>query len=139
MSYIGEKVSYLQGLAEGMNISNADSNEAKLLLKIIEVLEEISDAIDMQDDIMQELAEYIDDVDEDLALVEEFLIEEDEYEDEEDDDDDFWDDFDEDEFLEIVCPSCDDVIYYDVASLIDGELDCPSCGKEIVPKATEEE
>lgn len=132
MSYIGERVSYLKGLAEGMGISDQNSNESKLLLKIIEVLEDISDSIDMQDDALEELAEYIDDIDEDLSFVEDYLADEEDLFYDDDDEDDFED------FLEVSCPHCEDTIFFDADALVDGELICPSCGKDIIPSDDEE-
>ncbi len=38
---ISEKVAYLKGLMEGMNL-DADSNEGKLFLAIVDVLDEIA-------------------------------------------------------------------------------------------------
>ena len=43
---ISEKVAYLKGLMEGMNL-NADSNEGKLFLAIADVLDEI--ALEVED------------------------------------------------------------------------------------------
>ena len=49
MEFLNERVAYLKGLAEGMKIDE-NNNEGKLLKNIIEVLEDISEAImDIED------------------------------------------------------------------------------------------
>ena len=63
MSYLYEKVSYLKGLADGMEIGS-DSKEGKLLVKMIEVLEEITYSIE---DIEQDIEE----IDEVVAILSE--------------------------------------------------------------------
>ena len=45
MDYIKEKVAYLQGLAEGLKIEES-SAEGKVLFHIIDVLDDITDALD---------------------------------------------------------------------------------------------
>ena len=50
---ISEKVAYLKGLMEGMNL-NADSNEGKLFLAIADVLDEIAlEVEDLTDEVME--------------------------------------------------------------------------------------
>ena len=66
---ITEKVAYLKGLAEGMEIC-ADSKESKLLLAIIDVLDDVSLAIDDLDNYTEEIAAQVDEIDEDLANLE---------------------------------------------------------------------
>ena len=54
METIGEKVSYLKGLCEGLNIS--DEKEGKVLKGIIDVLADISAAIeDVEDDVIEQI------------------------------------------------------------------------------------
>ncbi|GAB6108861.1 CD1247 N-terminal domain-containing protein [Fusibacter bizertensis] len=126
MSYMHEKVAYLQGLAEGMEISS-DSKEGKLLLQIIEVLEDFADEVDSVydelddlNDAVVELDDYLETIDEDLATLEDDVYEL--------DDDDFEDDEDED-FEEVECPDCGESFFVD-GNLIDkGEdVECPNCG-----------
>ena len=87
---ISEKVAYLKGLMEGMNL-NADSNEGKLFLAIADVLDEIAlEVEDLTDEVM-ELGDGLDVISDDLGDVEDIVYDdedEDDYEDEEDDEDD---------------------------------------------------
>ncbi|MDL2225259.1 hypothetical protein LJC20_03500 [Eubacteriales bacterium OttesenSCG-928-M02] len=120
MSYIGEKVAYLTGLAEGLGISE-ETPEQKLLVKIIEVLDEMADVMDELDEALVDVDERVDDMDEDLSLVEDILF------------DELEDDYEDDDFLEIVCPGCGETIYFDQEAIIDEELTCPLCEAEIFP------
>ena len=65
---ISEKVAYLKGLMEGMNL-NADSNEGKLFLAIADVLDEIAlEVEDLTDEVM-ELGDGLDVISDDLGDV----------------------------------------------------------------------
>ena len=69
MNYLLQKVSYLQGLAEGLDITQ-ETGEGKLLLHIIDTLEDFADALDEISENQVELEEYVNFIDEDLADVE---------------------------------------------------------------------
>ncbi len=118
-----EKVSYIKGLMDGLNLD--DSNENKVLKAIVDVLEDIAaDVEDIEED-TAELSERIDAVDEDLAAVEDLV-----YDDEEcDEDEEFFDD--EDDIYEVTCPKCNDIIYLDSEMLENEGIDCPNCGTEL--------
>ena len=60
MAYLNERVSYLNGLAEGLKISDKTS-EGKLLLAMLDVLGEMADEIEMLSDAQEALEEYVDD------------------------------------------------------------------------------
>ena len=68
-----EKVAYLQGLAEGLDIKE-DSKEGKLMLAIIDVLDELADSLEELQEAHDELCEFVEDMDEDLTEVEEELF-----------------------------------------------------------------
>lgn len=124
-----EKVAYLKGLLEGMEL-DASSKEGKLFSKIVEILEEIaSDCEDLQAQ-ADDLQDYCDELDSDLGDVEEYLLDEAEAdEDDDDDDDDEDDDFDFGEsFIEATCPACGEKIYFD-DSIDPEDVICPSCGE----------
>lgn len=95
MDFLLQKVSYLQGLAEGLGLDEA-TKEGKILLQIIETLGDFADVLDDVIDDQIDLEEYVNFIDEDLADVEDDIYGED------DDDDD--DDFDFEDYLEC----CDD-------------------------------
>ncbi len=90
MDYLGQKVSYLKGLAEGLGIDES-SKEGKLLLHIVDALEDFADVLAETIENQVDLEEYVNFIDEDLADLEEDIYGE---------DDDLYDedDFDFDEF-----------------------------------------
>lgn len=139
---ICEKISYIKGLTEGLEL-NTESKEGKILAAIIDLLGDMTEEICEIEDGLDELTEQLDAVDEDLSTVEEIV-----YDDEGDDcgcgcsnchcgsegcqcgndgccccgsDDD-------DELYEIECPACHDTIYLDADMLEDEGIDCPNCG-----------
>lgn len=123
---ITEKVAYLKGLAEGMEL-NAEKKEGKLLLAIIDVLEDIALELSDMEDAQEELGEGLDAVSDDLEDVEDLLYgedgEDDEYE---------LDDLGEDEdCYATTCPTCEETIYFDESVLEDGEVICPNCGEKL--------
>lgn len=121
---ICEKIAYIKGLAEGLELDNA-TKEGKILSAIIDLLGDITEEICEIEDGCDELMEQIDAVDEDLASLEEFV-----YEDDEDCDCDDCCDCD-DEVYEIECPACNDVIYLDADMLEEEGMTCPNCGTEL--------
>lgn len=97
MDYLGQKVSYLKGLAEGLGIDDS-SKEGKLLLHIVEALEDFADVLAETIENQVDLEEYVNFIDEDLADIEEDIYGE-------EDDDDL---YDEDEFDFDFDDCCDD-------------------------------
>ena len=128
---ITEKVAYLKGLAEGMEL-DTEKKEGKLLSAIIDVLEDI--ALELEDihDETSELADGLDAVSDDLEDVEDVVFGE-EDEDEDDEDSEYYeDDLDEDEdCYATTCPTCEETIYFDESVLEDGEVICPNCGEKL--------
>lgn len=118
---IGEKVSYLKGLTDGIGLDGS-TNEGKILKAIVDVLDDMALAIEDLDDGLDEIASHVEVMDEDLATLEE------DFYDEEDDDDDF--DFDE-ECCEFKCPNCGAEINFDDIDFESEELICPACGETI--------
>ena len=124
---IMERVAYLKGLAEGMEL-DMDKKEGKLLAAIIDVLEDI--ALDLEDlwDNTVELAEGLDVVSDDLEDVEDAIF----GEDDEDEDEYYEDELDEDEdCYATTCPTCEEEIFFDESILEDGEVVCPNCGEKL--------
>ncbi len=134
MSYVKEKVSYLRGLCDGLDIT--DETQRKLYTAIIETLDAVADALDENEATLAELDECVSDIYDALDEVEEELYGEEDDEDEDDEDDSF----DEDAFIEVQCPHCGDTIYFDQDMLSSREeLICPSCNKKVIPAVDEEE
>ena len=119
---ISEKVAYIKGLAEGLELDSNDKN-SKVLKAIIELLEDVALTVEDLEDGCAELCEQIDAVDEDLSNLEDYV-----YDDEEDYEDE---DFEDDEVYEVTCPACNDIVYLDEDMLAEGEIACPNCGTNL--------
>ena len=117
---ISEKVAYLKGLAEGLNLDTEKSKEGKLISVMIGILEELAMSVEDLEENALNLGEEIDVLSDDLADVESVVYEEDE-----DDEDD--EDYDDDWF-EVECPTCGETLVVDDQALADGEVECPECG-----------
>ena len=127
---ISEKVAYLKGLAEGLNLDTEKSKEGKLISVMIGILEEIGLSIEDLEENTQALGEEIDVLSDDLSDVEDVVFDEDEDEDEDDydfDDDD--EELDDEELYEVTCPSCGDTICITEDMLDEGSVNCPNCGE----------
>lgn len=125
---ISEKVAYLKGLAEGLNLDTEKSKEGKLISVMIGILEELAMSVEDLEENALNLGEEIDVLSDDLADVEEVVFDEDE--DSEDYDDDWF---------EVECPSCGADILVDDDALVDGEVECPSCGTRYAMELTDDE
>ena len=115
---ISEKVAYLKGLADGLDLDQETSKEGKLIAKIIDVLEDVGFAV------------------EDLSDVETVIF------DEEDEDENgccgSCSALDDDDFFQIACPSCGADIVIDESVLDIGEVTCPNCGDKFSLDLTDE-
>ena len=125
---ISEKVAYLKGLAEGLDLDTAKSKEGKLISVMIGIMEELAMSVEDLEENALNLGEEIDVLSDDLADVEEVVFDEDE--DAEDYDDDWF---------EVECPSCGADILVDDDALVDGEVECPSCGTRYAMELTDDE
>ena len=128
---LSEKMSYLKGLLDGMEIDTT-TKEGKALVQMTEVMQEMVNCVDDLQTQVDELSELCDILDSDLGEVEEDLYDFDDCECgcgcEDDDDDDYDFDFDNDELYEVCCPECGDTVILDEYMLEEGSIDCPNCG-----------
>ena len=127
---ISEKVAYLKGLAEGLNLDTEKSKEGKLISVMIGILEELAMSVEDLEENALNLGEEIDVLSDDLADVEEVVFDEDEDDDMEDYDDDWF---------EVECPTCGADIVVDDEALADGEVECPGCGARYAMELTDDE
>lgn len=123
---ISEKVAYLKGLAEGLNLDTEKSKEGKLISVMIGILEELAMSVEDLEENALNLGEEIDVLSDDLADVEEAVFDED------------GDSYDDDWF-EVECPTCGADILVDEDDLADGEVECPGCGARYAMELTEDE
>lgn len=130
-----EKVAYLRGLLEGMDLDK-DKKEVKIIEAVIDVLDDMAATVSELEEGYQDMADQLDEVDADLGDLEE------EYygggcdcdcgcdcDDDDDEDDDFED---EDGFYyEVTCPSCNETICLSEDIIAEGGIDCPNCGEKL--------
>jgi len=139
MNYLKERVAYLKGLADGMQISDA-TNEGKLLKAIIDVLDDVALSVDDVEEVQEQFSEQLDEMDEDLADIESLIYGDecdddecdcDECEADEDDDEDEDGEDDDDTVSEFDCPHCGESIVLEEAFLKKDSVLCPHCHNEI--------
>ncbi|ABZ82891.1 conserved hypothetical protein [Heliomicrobium modesticaldum Ice1] len=127
MQKLRQRISYLQGLAEGMNVGTS-SREGRLLTEMLQVLGDMADSIDTVKAEQERLDEIVESMDDDL-----FQLEQDIYEDDDEDDDDI---------VEIACPSCQENVSFDAKLLDDDdylEVTCPSCRQGVFIREGDED
>ena len=120
-----EKIAYIKGLAEGLSLDETKP-EVKVINAIIDLLDDITYDVQDMEELYDELSGQVDEIDQDLADVEDEVFGED------DDDDDYYDDdFDDEDnpFYEVTCSSCGEKINVSEDVLLEGEINCPNCGE----------
>ena len=122
MGYLSEKISYIRGLADGLELGE-DSKEAKVISAIIELLDDMAFSVEELDEQQNLINDDLDELDEIVGELEECV-----YGDCED-----CEGCDAYEFDDVTCPSCgaeieldDDMISDDCTYFI-----CPSCHERI--------
>ena len=116
---ISEKVAYLKGLAEGLNLDTEKSKEGKLISVMIGILEEVGLSLEDLDENTTALGEELDAVSDDLADVEEIV---------------YGDDEDEDE-----CGCGGEDLEIDESVLETGSVECPNCGEKFAIDLSDED
>jgi len=115
---IEKKVAFLKGLAEGLDI-HKNEKEGKVISGILDVLEEMAEAITDIFESQIELEDQVDEIEEAVADIQEEI------------DIDYEDDFD-DEMLELSCPDCGAKIIVEpelFENSNEEHIVCPDCGK----------
>ena len=129
MSKLTDRISYLQGLAEGMKL-NPEKDSHRLILGILDVLGDVGDSFEALAESHGELSDYVESIDEDLADLEADLYD--------DEDEDLAEEEEDGEFestIEYECPHCGAMINIDPDDVdFDEECLCPECGKELFPE-----
>ena len=146
---IKEKVAYMKGLAEGMDIG--DNVDGKLFVAIIDTLDEMATEIEELNENALDIGEELDAISDDLADVEDFLLDDDYDIDDDDFDFDFDDDYDDDDdfddedshdcnicgkddveySIDVTCPECNAEIELDEEDIANESVTCPACNKVI--------
>ena len=138
---ISEKSAYLKGLMDGMSLST-ETDEGKMIAAIVDLLGDLTRKVTDIEDTTIAISDELDEIEEDLDAIEDFIMDdEDEWDDE--DEDDSWDGWDEDDeegfdfgdedttIYEVECPVCAEIINFDEETLEKGSIICPDCGETL--------
>ena len=140
-----EKSAYLKGLMDGLNL-NTETNEGKMIAAIVDLLGDVTRRLTDVEETTIAISDELDEIEEDLDAIEDFILDEDDYDDDEDwddeEDEDDWDDEDEDyeegfdfgdpdtTIYEVEC-ACGSIINFDEETLEEGSIVCPNCGETL--------
>ena len=134
---ISEKSAYLKGLMDGLSL-NTETDEGKMIAAIVDLLGDMAKRITDIEETTIAISDELDEIEEDLDAIEDFILDEDEdYEDEDfedkwDEDEDYEEGFDfgdeESTIYEVEC-ACGEIINFDEEVLEQGSMTCPNCGE----------
>ena len=146
---ISEKAAYLKGLMDGLNL-DTEKAEGKMIAAIVELLGDVTKKLSNVEDTTIAISDELDEIEEDLDAIEDYILED---EDEDDDWDEDWDDEDWDDEDECDCEECDceegfdfgdedsiiyevkcvcgNVINFDEETLEAGSIVCDECGETL--------
>ena len=119
---ISEKVAYLKGLAEGLDLDTVKSKEGKLISVMIGILEELAMSVEDLEENALNLGDEIDVLSDDLSDVEDVVFDEEE----------------DGDWFEVECPTCGADILVDDDALTEGEVECPACGSRYAMELTDD-
>ena len=137
---ISEKAAYLKGLMDGLQL-DTEKPEGKMIEGIVDLLGDLAKRLADVEETTIAISDELDEIEEDLDAIEDFIMDDDDdYDDEDDfedwdDEDDFEDegfDFgDEDSIIYEVECACGEVINFDEETLEAGSMKCPNCGETL--------
>ena len=147
MMTISEKSAYLKGLMDGLKL-NTESDEGKMIAAIVDLLGDVTKRVTDIEETTIAISDELDEIEEDLDAIEDFIMDEDDEEDfdgfgdyDDEDDEDDWDDEedyeegfdfgDEDTTIYEVECACGNVIDFDEETLEKGSIVCPNCGETL--------
>jgi len=134
MSNLSDRVSYIKGLAEGLKL-DTDKNEGKLIDKMLELLSDMASEIDELRADHDDLSDFVESIDEDMADLEDAV-----YGDEEDDEDEDEDDEEDGNLVEYTCPHCGEEMTFEVDNFdFDEDYLCPNCHQPLFPETPDED
>ena len=149
---ISEKAAYLKRLMDGLKL-DTEKPEGQMISAIVDLLGDVTRRLTDVEETTIAISDELDEIEEDLDAIEDFIMDEDDYDDCDcdcdcdcncdcdDDDEDYFDDDDfEDEgfdfgdeettIYEVKC-ACGEVIDFDEETLEKGSMTCPNCGETL--------
>ena len=138
---ISEKAAYLKGLMDGLNL-DTEKAEGKMIAAMVELFGDMAKRMKDIEETTIAISDELDEIEEDLDAIEDFIMDEEEDEDEDwgfdEEEDEEWDDEEDYDFgdedstiYEVECPVCGEVINFDEDTLEDGSIPCPNCGENL--------
>ena len=138
---LSEKSAYLKGLMDGLKL-NTESDEGKMIAAIVDLLGDLTRKVTDIEDTTIAISDELDEIEEDLDAIEDFIMDEDDDEDwDDEEEDEEWDededyeegfDFgDEDSTIYEVECACGEIINFDEDVLEEGSMICPNCGETL--------
>ncbi|NLB18617.1 MAG: AraC family transcriptional regulator [Syntrophomonadaceae bacterium] len=118
MKKLNEKISFLQGLGQGMNIADG-SPQGKMIIEMLGVLSDIADNLNGLRRDFESFRIYVESIDDDLFDLTENL---------------YRDEDDEDDFVQVNCRNCGEDVYFETIYLNDEdtiEIVCPNCDEVV--------
>ena len=145
---INEKAAYLKGLMEGLQL-DTEKAEGKMIAAMVELMGDLSKKLTNVEDTTIAISDELDEIEEDLDAIEDFIMEfeedeDEDYDDDDEDEDDYYDfaDIDEDAdegfdfgdpdttIYEVEC-ACGNIIDFDEETLEAGSIICEDCGETL--------
>ncbi len=138
---LSEKSAYLKGLMDGMKLST-ETDEGKMIAAIVDLMGDMARKVTDIEETTIAISDELDEIEEDLDAIEDFIMAEDddeeewEFEDEDDwdEDEDYEEGFDfgdEDSTIYEVECACGEIINFDEETLEKGSIVCPNCGETL--------
>ena len=148
---ISEKAAYLKGLMDGLKL-DTETSEGKMIEAIVDLLGDVTKRLTDVEETTIAISDELDEIEEDLDAIEDYILDEDEDEDDDweyDDDDEEWDDEEDYEegfdfgdpdstIYEVEC-ACGELINFDEDTLEEGSIICPNCGETLEFSLEDEE
>ena len=145
---ISEKSAYLKGLMDGLKLST-ETDEGKMIASIVDLLGDLCKKVTDIEETTIAISDELDEIEEDLDAIEDYIMdEEDDYDEEEDEDEEWNEDEDYEEgfdfgdedstIYEVQCV-CGEVINFDEETLEEGSIICPNCGETLEFDVEEDE
>lgn len=131
---LSEKSAYLKGLMDGLKLDQ-ETSEGKMIAGIVDLLQEMASTVSDLEENAIAVSDELDEIEDDLDAIEEYLMDEDEDDYEDDDDYDFADDdgedfdYDEDVIYDVTCPNCGEELHLDEETILKDSIHCPKCNE----------
>ena len=139
---ISEKAAYLKGLMDGLQLDK-EKPEGQMISAIVDLLGDVTRRLADVEETTIAISDELDEIEEDLDAIEDFILDEVEDEDWDDEDEDDFDFEDEEDYeegfdfgdeettvYEVKC-ACGEIIDFDEETLEKGSIICPKCGENL--------